>query len=122
MRLVIRWVFTAVSLGAAVWLVPGIQIDGSGAVLAIGAMALILAIINVLVQAVLSFLSCGCFNLTMGLLMLVVNAAALWLLARFAADLGIGFYVDGYWAAFLGGLIVTGVSLLLSLLLPTKRA
>jgi putative membrane protein len=35
--------------------------------------------------------------------------------------LNIGFYVDGYWAAFLGALIVSVVSFLLSLLLPDKR-
>jgi len=121
MRLAIRWFLTALSLGAAVWLVPGIQIDGASALLAIGAMALILGVINALVQAILAFLSCGCFTLVTGLVMLVINAAALWLFARFASDLGIGFYVDSYWAAFLGGLIVSGVSLLLSVLLPAKR-
>jgi putative membrane protein len=121
MRLVFRWLVTALSLGAAVWLVPGIQIDGPSAVLAIGVLALVLAVANAVVQAILTYLSCGCLALTMSLAMLVINAAALWLFAKFASDLGIGFYVDSYWAAFLGSLIVSGVSFLLSLLLPSRR-
>lgn len=121
MKLLIRWIFTALSLGAAVWLVDGIQVDGPGAVLAIGVMALILTLAHGLVQAILALVPCGCVTLTMGLSMLAINAAALWLFAQLAGDLGIGFYIDTYRAAFLGGLIVSGVSLLLSILIPTKR-
>jgi putative membrane protein len=121
MRLVIRWLLTALSLGAAVWLVPGIEIDGPSTVLGIGALAFLLALINALVQALLTFVSCGCFTLTLAFGMLVINAAAVWLFGRLASDLGIGFYVDSYWAAFLGGLMVSAVSFLLPLLLTTRR-
>jgi putative membrane protein len=34
---------------------------------------------------------------------------------------GLGFRVSGFWAAFLGGLVVGVVSVVLSLLLPGKR-
>jgi putative membrane protein len=121
MRLAIRWVLIALLLGGATWLVPGIEIDGHSAVLAIAALALLLALISALVQVFLNFVSCGCFTLTMAFAMLVINTVALWLSAKLASDLGIGFYVDSYWAAFLGGLMVSAGSLLLSLLPTTKR-
>ena len=119
MKLVIRWVITAVALVAAVWLIPGIRIETQNAWIAVGLVAVILGFVNAIIRPVLMFLSCGCIVLTMGLFMIVVNGLALWLASWISVNVfNIGFYVDGLWPAILGSIIVSIVSFLLSLLLP----
>ena len=53
--------------------------------------------------------------LTLGLFILVINALMLLLTGWVSGLLGLGFDVEGFWAAFLGGLVVSIVSLLLSI-------
>jgi putative membrane protein len=119
MKLVIRWVITAVALVAAVWLIPGIRIESQNAWIAVGLMAVILGFVNAIIRPVLMFFSCGCIVLTMGLFMIVVNGLALWLASWISVNLfNIGFYVDGLWPAILGSIVVSIVSFLLSILLP----
>ncbi len=119
MKLVIRWIITAVALVAAVWLIPGIRIESQNAWIAVGLMAVILGFVNAIIRPVLMFFSCGCIVLTMGLFMIVVNGLALWLASWISVNLfNIGFYVDGLWPAILGSIVVSIVSFLLSLLLP----
>lgn len=119
MKLVIRWIITAVALVAAVWLIPGIRIESQNAWIAVGLMAVILGFVNAIIRPVLMFFSCGCIVLTMGLFMIVVNGLALWLASWISVNLfNIGFYVDGFWPAILGSIVVSIVSFLLSLLLP----
>ncbi len=44
------------------------------------------------------------------------------LLTGWVSDLlNLGFYVDGFWPAFLGGLVVTIISLLLSLFTGARK-
>ena len=63
---------------------------------------------------------------TLGLFTLVINALMLLVTGCAVAGAGdLGFRVSGFWAAFLGGLVVGLVSVVLSMLLPeqaTKRA
>jgi len=42
----------------------------------------------------------------------------LWLTSALSGKLGLGFHVDGFGAAFLGALVVSIVSLLLSIFVP----
>jgi putative membrane protein len=119
MKLVIRWVITAVALVAAVWLIPGIRIESQNAWIAVGLMAVILGFVNAIIRPVLMFFSCGCIVLTMGLFMIVVNGLALWLASWISVNVfNVGFYVDGLWPAILGSIVVSIVSFLLSILLP----
>ena len=62
-------------------------------------------------------LSCPLLILTLGLFTLVINAFILWLTSAVSGSIGIGFHVDGFWAAFLGALVVSIVSVLLSIFL-----
>ena len=55
------------------------------------------------------------YVLTLGLFVLVINGITLWLASALAVSwFHVGFYVDGFWAAFLGGLIVSIVSVVLT--------
>jgi len=118
MKLFIRWIITVISLIVAVLVIPGIEITANQAWFAVAIMAIILGFVNVFIRPLLTFLSCGCVVLTMGLFMLVINAFTLWFSSWVAQNLfNIGFVVDGFWPAFFGGLVVSVVSFFLSLFL-----
>ena len=112
-RLVVRWFISALALLAAAWLVPGIRVDGS-AWLAYAGMAVILGLVNAVVRPLLKLLTCPLILLTLGLFVLVINAVTLLIAAKIAAAIGLGFHVDGFLPAFLGALIVSVVTVILS--------
>ncbi len=117
--LLVRYVVILAALIAALWLVPGITVEGD-AVAAVLLMGLVLGLVNILVKPILKFFSCGCIVLTLGLFLLVVNALALWFASWLAQLLGIGFIVDGFWPALWGGLVISVVSFLMNLLIPDE--
>ena len=122
MKLLLRWLITAVALGVAVATVPGIRVESDRAWLTVAAMAIILGFVNALVRPFLKLLSCPLILLTLGLFLLVINALTLWLASRLASGvLGVPFFVDGFRPAFLGGLIISVVSFILSLFLIDER-
>jgi putative membrane protein len=59
--------------------------------------------------------------LTLGLFLLVINGCMLWLTSALSDALGLGFRVEGFWAAFWGALVVSIVSGMLSLMLRADR-
>lgn len=121
MKLLIRWLITSLSLFVAAWLVPGIHVDGNAWVI-YAVMAIILGLVNALVRPVLTLLSCPLIILTLGLFVLVINGLTLWLASAIAVNwFDIGFYVDGFWAAFLGALVVSLVSVILSALVKEEE-
>jgi putative membrane protein len=118
LKLFIRWIIIAVSLVVAAWLIPGITISDPNGWIAVAVMAAILGFVNAIIRPILAFFSCGCIVLTMGLFMLVINAAMLWLSSWIATNLfGVGFYVDGFWSALFGSIVVSIVSFFLSIFL-----
>ncbi len=117
-KLLIRWFIVAISLGVAVWIVPGISVEGGTAWVAVAIVAIVLGLVNAIIRPILAFLSCGCIVATMGLFMIVINAFTLWLSSWVAVNwLNIGFYVDGFLPALFGGIIVSIVSFVLSMVL-----
>jgi putative membrane protein len=114
MKLILRWLIIAVSLYVAAWIVPGIMVEGDAWVV-YSVMAIILALVNALIRPILKFLSCGFILITLGLFVFVINAATFMLSAEIAQTwFGVGFYVDNFWAALLGSIIVSVVSVVLS--------
>ncbi|MDH4211517.1 MAG: phage holin family protein [candidate division WOR-3 bacterium] len=117
MKLLIRWIIAAFSLFVAAWLVPGIRVEGN-AWLIFTVMAVILGFVNAVIRPILALLTCSLIILTLGLFVLVINALTLWLASAIAVNwFGVGFYVDGFWSAFLGALIVSIVTVILSAVL-----
>ena len=113
-KLLLRWIASAAAVAAAVWAVPGIRLEG-GLVPLLG-VALILGLVNALVRPLLKALACGLIVLTLGLFLLVINAAMLLLAAWVAREMGIMFQVDGFGAALVGSVIISVVSFVISLL------
>ncbi|SRR6266852_537325 len=116
MKLLFRWIITSVSLVVAAWLVPGIRVERDGWT-TFAAMAIILGLVNAVVRPLLKVLSCPLIVLTLGLFVLVINGITLYLASVIAVSwFHVGFYVDGFWSAFLGALIVSIVSVVLTAL------
>lgn len=114
MKLILRVVINALALGAATFLVPGIQVKGITSLLLT---ALVFGILNALVRPLLKLLSCPFIILTLGLFTLVLNAGMLLLTARLGRAFGIDFHVAGFWPAFWGAIVVSVVSVVLSWIL-----
>ena len=111
MSFILRWVITALSVGVAVWIVPGLTPVGANSTIAIFALGLILALINVSLKPLLQLISFPITILTLGIFYLVVNALLLELAAWAAGGIfGSGIAIDGFGSALLGSIIISIVS------------
>ncbi|GAA3107603.1 phage holin family protein [Nonomuraea salmonea] len=82
-------------------------------------MALIFGVVNAIVKPIVKALGCAIIVLTLGLFLLIINAAMLLLTSWIAGELGIPFHVDNFYpAAFWGAIIVSVVSWVLSAFIP----
>lgn len=124
MRFLIWVVVNALALGAAVLLLDGIRITGDtdqDRLLTLILVALIFGVLNAVVEPILKLLSLPFIILTLGLFLLVINAVMLLLTSWIAGELGLGFSVDGFWTAVLGGIIITIATWILEAVLPDGR-
>lgn len=101
---IVHWVVTAVAIGIAAYLIPGIEVTLLGAVV----LAVVLGIINAFLKPVINLLTLPLNVLTLGLFSLVVNA----LLIMLAGIIVPGFTVAGFWPAFFFAIVVALVSAL----------
>lgn len=99
----IRTGIAAAGLWLAATLLSGIQIDGTGTLLLA---ALLLGVVNALVRPILIVLTFPFTVLTLGLFLLVINAAMLGLVAAMLD----GFTVAGFGSALIGAMIVSFTS------------
>ena len=118
--LVLHWLLNAAALWVAAWLLPGL--DFQGTLLQLLMVAAVFGIVNSLLRPILTVLTCPLIVVTLGLFTLVINALMLLLTGWLSVRWDLGFTVTGFWAAFLGGLVVGLVSVVLSLLLPRAAA
>ncbi len=118
LRLLIRLVVNAIAFWVAVQVVPGIEArETLGTFLAV---ALIFGLVNALIRPIVLVLSCPINIVTLGLFTLVINALMLGLTAWLAQQLNIPFFINDFIAAFLGALVISIVSWLLMLVLPSE--
>jgi putative membrane protein len=118
-RFIIRWAINAVALWAAIRLVPDIQAQNTHW-LAILGLALIFGLLNALLRPLLKILTCPLIVLSLGFFTLLINTLMFYLAGEIGQYFGIGFEVSGFLPAFLGGLITSAVSIVLSLLLKDE--
>ncbi|WP_395670433.1 phage holin family protein [Phenylobacterium sp.] len=100
-KFIVRAIFAALGLWLAARLVPGVRVDDTGSLILA---AVLLGIVNAFVRPVVFVLTLPVTVLTLGLFLLVVNAAMIGLVALVLA----GFHVDGLLAGVLAA-VVTGV-------------
>jgi len=96
----IRMVISAMGLWIASELVPGMEITGMGTLVAA---AFLLGIVNAVVRPLIVILTFPITIVTLGLFLLIINAAMLGLVA-WLLD---GFILDGFLAAVAGSLVVS---------------
>lgn len=114
MKLILRWLIIAISLYVAVLIVPGISVEGDAWVV-FSVMAIILGLVNAIIRPILKLLSCGFIILTLGLFVFVINAGTLWISSLIAQNwFNVGFFINNFWSAILGSIIVSVVSVILS--------
>lgn len=113
MLFLLRLLINAAALWAAIQLVDGIEHRGSWWSLLF--VALVFGLLNASIKPLLKLLSLPIIILTLGLFLFIINALMLLMTGWVSGLLDLGFHVDGFWDAFLGGLIVTIVSLVLSI-------
>ena len=111
--LAVRFVINVAALWISQALVTGFDVETPGALI-LG--AAILGLINAFIKPIVPFISCPLTCLTLGFFLLIINAAMLGLTAWIASLFDISFEVDGFWAAFLGALVISVVSTILTML------
>lgn len=118
-NLLIRLVVNTLALYAAVWLLPGLRYEGAPErFLLVG---LVFGLVNSLLRPLLTVLTCPLVVATLGLFTLVINALLLLATGWLSARWGLGFSVDGFLPAFLGGIVVGITSTILALFLRDNR-
>ncbi len=120
-NLLLRLIINAIALYVATQVgITGLSFKGDWTTIAI--VAFIFGLVNALVRPLLTILTCPLLLLTLGLFTLVINALMLALTGWIAAYFHVGFVVDGFWAAFLGALVVSIVSFVLTMLIREDDA
>ena len=119
-KFVLRLAINAIALYLAVYFLPGIEL-GSGLVSIIW-LALIFGLVNALVRPLISILTCPLIILTLGLFTLVINTFMFWLTSVIGQSFGMALIISEpmWWNAFLGGLVVSIVSVVMTLILKDE--
>jgi putative membrane protein len=114
MKLLIRWLLSAAALMVIAHIVPGIYIKNYGAALIAAA---VIGLVNATLGSFLKFLTFPITILTLGLFLIVINAAMLKVAAYFTPH----FAVTTWTAAIIGAILLSLVSSFLHWLLKEDR-
>jgi len=119
-KFILRLLINAIALYLAVLIIPGIDLGTN--MVSLLWLALIFGIINALFRPLLKFLTCPLIILTLGLFTLVINTFLFWLTSVIGQSFGIALTISDpvWWNAFLGGLIVSIVSVIMTLILKDE--
>ena len=121
MRFLTWLAVNALALGAATWLLDGITLSGgtdTDKVLTLVVVGAIFSVITSFVRPVVRLLSLPLIVLTLGLMLLVINALMLLLTSAIADGIDLGFHVDGFWTALWGSIVISIASIILEAIFP----
>ncbi len=107
MGFIIRLIITALSLGLAAYLIPGVHVSGWGSMFIA---AFLLGIVNAIIKPILVLLTFPITLVTLGLFLLVINAAMLGLVAWILP----GFSLDGFLPALATWAVISVIGWLVS--------
>jgi putative membrane protein len=103
MKLLLHWLISAIAIGIAAYLIPGVHV---ATILAALVLAIVLGIINAFFKPIISLITLPLNILTLGLFSLIVNALLIMLAGMFVP----GFTVDGFWPAFFFAIVLSLVN------------
>lgn len=98
--ILLNWLLSAIGVMLVAYIVPGINVSGFLTALLV---ALVLGLVNAIVRPLLVIFTLPITIISLGLWLLVINAALLLLVDRLID----GFSVDGFWVAVLGSVVLT---------------
>jgi putative membrane protein len=113
MSMLVRLLINAAALWVATRFVDGLSFTGTP--IALLGVALVFGVLNAVVRPILKFFTFPFFIVTLGLFTFVLNAVMLLITSAASEALQLGFHVSGFVPAFIGALVVTVVSFILSL-------
>ena len=108
MKLLVRWAALALSFWVATALIPGIDVEGGFTTYL--RVALLFGLLNATLGSLLKLLTFPAVILTLGLFLVVVNAAMLMLVSRWSEKLE----VENFWAAIFAAIIISVITRLVS--------
>ncbi|MGN0038127.1 MAG: phage holin family protein [Coriobacteriales bacterium] len=116
MQFIGRWIATAVAAAAAVFLIPGIDVVGTGSTaMSVILFALILALINASIKPILQLLGMPITIITLGIFYIVINAALLFLASSITLGLfNTGIYISSWMSAVFAAIVISIVSTVVS--------
>lgn len=106
MKIITKWLLSAVALLIVAYLYSGVQVSSYGVALIA---ALVIGLFNMILRPVLVVLTLPVTIVSLGLFLFVINALMFWA----AAGLLDGFSVRGFGAALLGSLVYSALGLLI---------
>ncbi|HYL92819.1 MAG TPA: phage holin family protein [Alphaproteobacteria bacterium] len=115
MKLLLKWLISAISLMVVARFVPGFVVTGFMAALLA---AIVIGFVNATLGLVTKVLTFPLTIFTLGLFLILINAVML----KMAAAVTPGFAVQTWTAAILGAVLLSIVSSLLNWLISDKRA
>ncbi len=119
MRVFIKWLINTIAIILAIKWIPGIVYSGAWwGILIVG---VIFGLVNTFIRPFVKLLALPLLILSLGLFSFVINALMLLLTSLLSAELSLGFHVTGFKAAFLGSLVISLVSMVLSCLAPSEE-
>jgi putative membrane protein len=120
-KFILRLAINAIALYLTVLILPG-RIELQSELTSILWLALIFGLVNALFRPLIQLLTCPLILLTLGLFTLVINTFLFWLTSVIGQSFGIALVISDpvWWNAFLGGLIVSIVSVVLTLVLKDE--
>jgi putative membrane protein len=100
MKIILHWILISVAVFATSKIVKGVVVDPIWVSLVVGAC---LTLFNMFIKPIVNVLTLPINAITLGLFSLVINGALFWYLGTLIK----GFSVGGFYAAFIGALLVS---------------
>ena len=106
MKFIVQILVNAVAIFLVDYLVPGIIFEGD--ILTLFIAGLLLGLINFFIKPIVKLISTPLIVITLGLFIVAINIALLWLLEYFVPELTI----IGFWSYFWGVIIISFVNII----------
>lgn len=123
MRFLLSWVLSAAALATAAWFLGEHMNIGTPdqtaqqKLIPLAVVAAVFSLVNAFIGPVVKVLSLPFIVITLGLFLLIINAALLllteWFTAKFPIGGAVPFSVDGFWWAVAGAIVISVVNAIL---------
>jgi len=115
----IKWIINTIAIMIAIKFVPGIVYAGEWwGILVVG---LLFGLINTFIRPFIKLFALPLLIFSLGLFTFIINAMMLSLTSWLSDKFQLGFHVESFKAAFLGALLISIASMVLSCLIPSEE-